>query len=668
MNSKQKITLKIILFSTALLFFYRIVFYLLFKGAGEAASPADVLKAFFIGLRFDFRLALIGAIPFFLLTSIPSFYWQNTKKQIQCWAYFYTFVIMTVTLFYVGDIGYYSYLTTRINYRIFEFFTNVLISLQMVWQSYNVIGWLIFFIAATAAANIFFKKYVFAASADTRTKFSVKAAGKTLIFIAIFLLGIHSSFGQYPLRWSDAFFSQNSFISYLGLNPVHYLFDTASNSKKDFNTDLVKKYYPIVAPYLGVKNFDENMTHNKLNFQRDIELTPKITGRPNVVYIVMESMAAFKTGTFGNQIDSSPALDSLAKTGWLFRHFYTPTEGTARSMFCILSGIPDINAKSTSSRNPLIINQHTLINALSGYDKHYFIGGSATWGNIRGVYMNNVNGLTMHEGDNSNRPRTDVWGLSDLDLFRMAAENLSSMNPKKPFFALIQSASYHRPYTIPEDHGGYQQKTLSTEELKKNGFSSNEEYNSFRFSDYSLGEFFNLIKDKEFFKNTLFIIHGDHGLPHDDAANLTPGYKHFSLNRFHTPLVFYSPLLGPSQEFNNILTEPDVWPTILGILGMQYPNTALGRNTFATKNRYSFSYIYHSDPLQIMLYDDTYIIYGTEDGAFTLHKYNDANFEKDLKIEMPEKYQEMSQLLIGLFETSKYMLHNNPRITPSLKK
>jgi len=283
--------------------------------------------------------------------------------------------------------------------------------------------------------------------------------------------------------------------------------------------------------------------------------------------------------------------------------------------------------------------------------------------------MNNIQGLQMSEGEtNLPGPRTDVWGLSDLDMFRATAKVLKEHDPAKPFFALVQSASFHRPYTIPPEHGEFQTKTLTAKELETLGFTSNEEYNSFRLADYSLGEFFRLIKDSEFYKNTIFVIHGDHGLPHYGAHNLSDGYKFYGLNRFHVPLVFFSPLFKEHKEFNFMMSETDVWPTLIGLTGHQFTNSGLGRNVFAIPEgepHYAFSYVYYAEPLQIMLYDQDFIAFGTEKHIEGLYEYKTADYKADVSAQYPEKFKQMSDLLMGIFETSKYMLYNNPRLSAS---
>ncbi|MFQ9865706.1 MAG: sulfatase-like hydrolase/transferase [Bilophila wadsworthia] len=112
-----------------------------------------------------------------------------------------------------------------------------------------------------------------------------------------------------------------------------------------------------------------------------------------------------------------------------------------------------------------------------------------------------------------------MWGLSDLDLFREAAAALTKS--PKPFVAVIQTAGFHRPYTIPEDNAGFQIKEPSEAILKNYGFTGADEYNSLRFSDHSLGEFFKIARQQPWFDNTVFAIFGDHGL-NDTSLNMSP--------------------------------------------------------------------------------------------------------------------------------------------------
>ncbi len=669
--------------STIIAFFLlRVAFLIAFHpgataaSSGDAVTAGEVVHSFWLGLRFDARVAILLALPILLISLIPGFHWRNSIAR-KIWSAVYTVVYTAMALLFMTDFGYYAYLESRVNVTVLHFLHNPRISLGMVNETYH--GWAIVLLVIGLAIGFwfYFNRWIFNSAKQT----PITALDRPVLWrwsrgLAVTLLVLFGMWGkadQYPLRWSDAFYTQNMFLAYLAMNPVHYFLDSINSRNQTFNTKKAGAHYDEMADYLGIPPHDRDQKN--LSYARPVEPTPAVVdgadlrlqganGRPpNIIYMVEESLAAYKTGLFGNSPEATPNIDAIAQQGWLFRNYFTPTEGTARSVFCVLSGIPDIDSKSTSSRNPLLVSQHTLINSLKGYDKFYFIGGSATWGNIRGVWMNNVKGLKMYEGDtNLPGPRTDVWGLSDLDLFRAAAKVLAAHDPNKPFFALIQSASFHRPYTIPKDHGSLQIQHLSQAEIQKYGLKSNAEWNSLRFADYSVGQFFKLIKKDPFFKNTIVIIHGDHGLPHHDAANLKEGEKFFGINRFHVPLIVSSPLIKKPHQFNRMMSETDVWPTILGTLGVQGTNTTMGRNVFAIPKgtpHYAFSYVYYDNPLRLFLYDQNYLVSGTPHGVDGLYAYMSDTPKVNLKDQDPERFKKMSSLLEGVFETSRYMLYHN---------
>ena len=131
--------------------------------------------------------------------------------------------------------------------------------------------------------------------------------------------------------------------------------------------------------------------------------------------------------------------------------------------------MPDIELNKTSSRNPLVVRQHTIINAFKGYDKYYFLGGSANWGEIRGLLLHNIPGLHVFEEGSYSSPRVDVWGISDLNLFEEANKVLRKKKGK-PFFAIIQTSGNHKPYTIPDDNRGFKVLAADEDEVVKYGF------------------------------------------------------------------------------------------------------------------------------------------------------------------------------------------------------
>jgi phosphoglycerol transferase MdoB-like AlkP superfamily enzyme len=474
--------------------------------------------------------------------------------------------------------------------------------------------------------------------------------------------GIYGKISWYPLRWSDAFFSTNEFVSALGLNPILEFFETFSVRGEAADPAKVRAGYAEVADFLGVTSPDqEHLSFARAELPRGVVNRP----RPNVVIILLESFCAGRTGLFGDPLKPTPAFDALAHDGILFSHFYVPSHGTARSVFTLLTGLPDVEGAETSSQNPLLVRQRTIVNAFEGYQKLYFLGGSATWGNIRGLLSHNIPGLELFEEGSYKAPRVDVWGISDLSLLEEANARLKEVH--EPFFAIIQTSGHHRPYTIPKDCRGFQRVTVADDALRHSGFVELDELNSFRFLDFSLGYYMDLARSERYFANTVFVMLGDHGLPRG-GAHLPPGEWGLALVRFHVPLLIYAPALLPGGRIvDSVASEVDVLPTLAGLLGVPYATATLGRDVldehFASSH-YAFTMTDQFSVPEIgLLGRDFYLRMPRAGGVATLHDLNAKDPVQDVAAEHPEVTARMKRLCESLLETARYMVrHNAPPV------
>ena len=311
--------------------------------------------------------------------------------------------------------------------------------------------------------------------------------------------------------------------------------------------------------------------------------------------------------------------------------------------------------------NPELVDQALMMNEFKGYSKYYMIGGSASWANIRGFLSHNIEGLHLLEEGSWKAPNTDVWGLSDLDLFREAAAALTKS--PKPFVAVIQTAGFHRPYTIPEDNAGFQIKQPSEAILKNYGFTGADEYNSLRFSDHSLGEFFKIARQQPWFDNTVFAIFGDHGL-NDTSLNMSPGYLACRLQSNHTPMLIYAPGLVAAGKLQPGVDgrpcgQPDIFPTLASLAGIPYRYNAMGRNLLdPDTKRDEMQFLGGETESTVRLVENGYCYIRETDE----HMYKmDAPVLEDLLNTDPERAAHMRQYAQDFYNASKYLLYNNKK-------
>jgi len=545
-------TLLIFAANLAVFTLLRVAFLLIF---GHHLAANDLARAFYLGLKFDARLAALVVAPLAI---------AGTRRWAIALVALFELIVL---LCYATDFGSYAYVHQRLNASELEFMHNPLISLHMVWESYHVVWFAL-------GILLFLTALVFA----LRGKGSTTQTREPLwqrIALAVFLLAcIYGKASRYPLRWSDAYVARDPFAAELALNPPQFLFETMREQPQTIDVARVRRLYPIITKYTGVDRYDPQ----SLSLARTGKLFPQTTGRPNVVVIQLESFAAYKSGAFGNRANGCPNVDRLARDGILFTNYYSPSEKTARALFAVVFGIADTSPWQAAGNNPLAVDQYTIVNAFKGYDKFFFLGGSANWSNIRGMLAHNIDGLKIYEEGSYKAKPVDVWGITDEDMMLEATDVLSKQT--KPFFALFLTAGNHRPYTVPKETHGFSREILSDDDLHKNAFESNDEYNSFRYLDHAVGVFFEKASKEPWFNNTVFVLYGDHG-----TRTGVPGEMlkmgDLALLVYHVPMIVYAPGFHvPPRRIDVAASHMDVMPTIASFCGVPYRNQTLGIDLF----------------------------------------------------------------------------------------
>ena len=627
---------------------FRLLFWAIFHEATAAAPWGEVLRALYLGLKFDLRLALLIGLPLALIAWIPLFDPARRRWARLAWLGYLGLAECVALLLYFVDFGHYAYVGARLNASLLDHLTPVGVAAQMVWETYPVLP-------GVLALALFTSGYVWlvrragvrslAPAAAPLAKWPRRALVAALAVLYAF--GIYGKWSRYPLRWSEAYFSPNQAVAALALNPVLYLSDSYGNPTRPYDVQKVREHYGFVSSLLGVQAPDPR----KLEFARYVTPRNKPAVKYNLVVIHLESFAAFKAGVLGNRLNATPYFDAIAKEGILFTNFFVPGVPTARSVFTMMTGVPDLSPDSAAaSRNPLLVNQHTLVNALEGYAKYYFLGGSATWGNIRGLFTHNVPGLHVFEEGDYDAPPIDTWGVSDIVLFEKALEALAG--EKEPFFAFVQTSGNHRPFTIPKDQRGFVVEQMDAQALKENGFDSVAAYNGMRFLDYSLGFYFERARKAPYFKNTVFILYGDHGNP---STQQTP-FQELQLTGYHVPAVIYAPgLVKGGRRIESTASLTDALPTMLGILGVPYLNTGIGRDLLGLGPKdLRFSLVGDNAVL-----DDEFYL-RVDPGGPRLFRYRTPSGAADVHERYPEKVAELRRLQEAVLQTSRYMLYHNP--------
>ena len=632
----------------------RFLFYFRYNPSGKAFSGS----AFLMGLRFDIKFVCILGVTMLVCCSIPFLNPLRNNVAKKIWTILLPVVFMLTLFFYAVDYYYYDYLQQRLNASVLNYINDAGISFTMAMESYPVFKVLALLILIVIAAGYYFKKLLVTYRREELLP-KRKVIFRSILVFLIFGMGVFGKFGQFNLRWSDAFALSDTFKANLSLNPFQSFFSTLNFKDTRPEVKKVRADYALMAAYLGVQQRDS--IH--LNFERNYSVANNNSNQPNVVVVICESFSMYRSSMSGNPLNTTPYFNELCKKGVFFDRCFTPSYPTARGVWATVTSIPDVlgDNNRSASRNPEVVNQQLIINDFKGYEKFYFLGGDPTWANIKGVLLNNIDSLQLYSQENFKAKKLNVWGIDDKNLF-LEANNLLAKQ-QKPFFAIIQTADNHRPYSIPaEDMHLFKKVTYPDDTIHKYGFENIEQLNAFRYTDFCYQQFFEAAQKEKYFNNTVFIFVGDHGIAGNATAIYPNSWTEQRLSNEHVPLLFYSPALLQPKLVHEVCSQIDIMPSAAGLLKIPYHNNSMGRNLFDTaSSSEKYAFIIDHETKNIGLVNGQYFFNkNIKTGKVSLVSVTDNNSIVP-SAKMDSIKDNLGKLTDAYYETSRYLLFNNKR-------
>ena len=295
--------------------------------------------------------------------------------------------------------------------------------------------------------------------------------------------------------------------------------------------------------------------------------TTKSFKKMNVVVVIVESLGKETLGYYNTGLDNgtykgyTPFLDSLANHSLVFMNSFCNTRYSIDATPSLIAGIPSLQEAFTQSfyANNTI---NTLASCLSskGYSSVFAHGAPNGSLGLNGFAVSA--GISKYIGKNEYGNDADydgVWGIWDHKFLPFFARECSRL--QEPFLASVFTVSSHHPHKIPSElTGRFAEGPIPF-------------YKSIRYGDYALSQFFKEASDLPWFRNTIFIITGDHACVRYHEEYQT------SLGAFGVPLIFYTPggQLEARKDYG-VAQQIDVMTTILNYLGYDKPYFAFGKD------------------------------------------------------------------------------------------
>lgn len=553
------------------------------------ASLATLLEGFGNGLRFDLRVLVYIFVPLSLAVLSPRA--MAARRLQRVWL---TACASLAILLGVIELNFYQEFHQRLNALVFQYLgEDPATVLSMLWHGFPVVPLLSVWGGLTLVWALLLRwldgrcrprGVSQMRRSPARPPLAWHWRGATLlVLVLISVVAARGTLRQGPpLRWGDAFTTDSVFINQLGLNPALTLYEAAKNRYSDHRDNAWKAVLPedealAVTRELLLTGNDQLADPELAAVRRDYR-APEAGRLPvrNVVVILMESFAGRYVGALGSRDGITPHFDRLAGEGLLFERFFANGTHTHQGMFASMACFPNLPGFEYLMQSPEGGNRFSGLPQLlsaRAFNDVYVYNGDFAWDNQAGFFGNQ--GMTRFVGRNDYVDPVvadPTWGVSDQDMFDRAVQELGALAPDEPFYALLQTLSNHTPYALPDP--------LPVPAVTGHG-SQDAHLTAMRYSDWALGRFFEQAKRQPWYKDTLFVVVGDHGFGAPEQLT------EMDLFRFHVPLLLIAP--GVTEEFGSrrevVGTQVDVVPTIMGRLGGEVRHQCWGRDLLALDER-----------------------------------------------------------------------------------
>ncbi|TQR19549.1 LTA synthase family protein [Psychrobacillus vulpis] len=305
----------------------------------------------------------------------------------------------------------------------------------------------------------------------------------------------------------------------------------------------------------------------------------------NLIVVSMESLQNFVINNDMNGHEITPFLNSLTKDKdtFYFSNFYHQTGlgKTSDSEFLVENSLYPLGGGAvffTHSGNKF----HSMAESLNeeGYFTNVMHPNSKSFWNRDMMYQAlsvqkfyDVNDYVVNEGDAVN------WGMKDIPFFEQSVDHMAEM--PQPFYSRLITLTNHFPFDLEEED-------QFIPPYDSNSRTLNKYFQTVRYMDEALKSFFDDLKAKGLYDNSIIVMYGDHyGISenHNVAMSkylgkeITP-YESAKLQR--VPFFVHIPNSGVGKEMTETAGQIDIRPTILHLLGVETAkDMQLGADVFS---------------------------------------------------------------------------------------
>lgn len=568
-HPNMAIILKTLILNIVIFSGFRVLFFIKYHSLFKGLASQEIWFSFLHGLRFDLSTIFQIYSLLFILLLLPG-KWNLSRlfNTIYRWI---VMILVSLEIFVLyADIEYYAFVHRHIALDIINIQNDLPAMIKLIFSSY--------FVQLTAVFCLFIllwfgiKRTLKEIPADSLYKTKgllyrlVSSGFHIFLIMAISVVCWRGGLQSKPLRVSYAFAKDNVVEGHLVLNGIYTMIQDLYESGLKLNIN-----YDYDSAVKTVQNMLNDGKSRFIDAEYPIlRQTPgnkKSVKLPNIVIFMMESWSGDSIGALGSDRGVTPSFDALAKEGYLFTNLFSVGQRSLDAVVSVLYSFPSF-AGCTIVGN--VYEQNNMIgigNILKkkGYSSLFICG--AKHGSMGfDAFASKIGFDRYIAKEDFKLPKEcfdGTWGVFDEYSFLRADEEFRKM--KKPFLAVLYTLNPHAPYAIPSD------------KFKKIERDENANYyNALYYCDWSLGQYFQKAREAEYFNNTLFVIVADHCEGHHEKS---------VFDSFRIPCLFYFPdKIKPCIDVGTV-SQLDILPGIIDLLGIDCVQASLGKSPFARSDR-----------------------------------------------------------------------------------
>ena len=302
--------------------------------------------------------------------------------------------------------------------------------------------------------------------------------------------------------------------------------------------------------------------------------------KPNLVFLIVESLGRAYSGEGAYLKSFTPFIDSLENKSLYWENVLSTAGRTFEVLPSVFGSMP-YGRNGFAELGANMPEGMSLISLLKerGYISRFFYGGDATFDNMKLFLTKQHIDYVIEEKDfgpgYTKMPAINnfTWGYGEKDIFKKGFDVLSTAG-SQPRLDIYLTLAMHDPYFVP-DQEFYNKK--AEEKLNTFGFDNARKseyrkyllnYASMLYFNDAIRYFFAEYQKRSDYKNTIFFITGDHRMSSPPIST--------QIDRFHVPLIIFSPMLKSSARFSSVVSHLDFTPSVVAFLksnyGMSFPS------------------------------------------------------------------------------------------------